>query len=65
MENLNPKAEALEKLIQICRAGRAGRNLRLVPAFAEIEEELVAKRDSLPPPPVAAGAEQVGQPKAA
>lgn len=51
MQTFEPKREALEKLIQICRAGRAGRNLALVPAFAELEAELVAKRDSLPPPP--------------
>ena len=64
MQNLDPKREALDKLIQICRAGRAGRNLRLVPAFAELEGELVAKRDSLPAAPAPVG-ETTPQTKAA
>lgn len=51
MTNPADKREAIDKLIQICRAGRAGRNLRLVPAFAELEADLIAQRDGLPPAP--------------
>ena len=41
------KKEVIEKLIAVCGAGRAGRRLELVPAFAEIEGELVRRRDEL------------------
>lgn len=44
----HPKRVALEKLITICRAGRAGRDLRLVPAFAEIEGDLLRQLATLP-----------------
>jgi len=39
--------EVADQLIAICRAGRAGRRLEWVPAFAAYERDLVTQRDAL------------------
>lgn len=50
MSNPDHKREALEACIKITRAARGGSRLELVAAFAEIEADLRAQLDALPPP---------------
>lgn len=46
MENAH-RVEVIDKLLTVCRAGRAGRRLELVPAFAQEEARLLAIRAEL------------------
>ena len=54
--------EVIDKLLTMCRAGRAGRRLDLVPAFAAREARLLAERAELLALAQSAPAAPAGQP---
>lgn len=59
MSETQHKREALESVIKVTRAARAGSRLELVAAFAEIEAGLRAQLDALPAPTRAKPAAQI------
>lgn len=65
MSNPDHKREALEAVIKVTRAARAGSRLELVGAFAEIESGLRAQLDALPPAPRAKPAPAASAPASA
>jgi hypothetical protein len=62
MSETQHKREALEAVIKVTRAARAGSRLELVAAFAEIEAGLRAQLEALPAPTRGKSGAQISTP---